>query len=227
MRNLCKTTTRLIAALGLAVPLMAVSMPVSAQTHAQPPAASQQQPQDHTQHQQPGAAQGATPGSGMGSGMGMMGHGAIPGGQAGMMMNPGHMMQMMQAMSMMHGMVGRSAEGGRMGMMGRMPFEHVEGHLAFLRTELKIVKDQQPQWSAFANAFRASGKTMQAAHEKMMGMVAPAAWPERLDRSEQALAARLSAVKALKASARALYEALSDEQKKLADELMRGPMGMM
>jgi hypothetical protein len=246
MRNLRMTTIRLVAALGLAVPLMAPSMPVLAQTQAQPPAASQQQPQDNTQHHpgaqqgapqtapsQPGApAQGAMPGqgSGMGSGMGMMGQGASPGGQAGMMMNPGHMMQMMQAMQampMMRGMMGMSAESGRMGMMGRMPFEHVEGRLAFLRAELKITKEQQPQWNAFANASRASGKTMRAAHEKMTGMAAPTSWPERLDRSEQALAARLSAVKALKTSTRALYEVLSDEQKKLADELMRGPMGMM
>lgn len=216
MRNLRMTTTRLVAALGLAVPLMASSMPVLAQTQTHPPAASQRQPQDHTQHP-PGAAQGAMPGSGMG----MMGQGASPGGQPGMMMSPGHMMQMMRSM------MGMSAEGGPGDMTARMHFDHVEGRLAFLRTELKIVKDQQPQWNAFASAFRASGKTMQAAHKKMMGMAAPAAWPERLDRSEQALAARLSAVKALKASAHALYEVLSDEQKKLTDELMRGPMGMM
>lgn len=221
MRNLCMIATRFVAAFGLVGPLMAASMPVLAQTHAQPPAASQQQPQNHTQHQ-PGAAQGAMPG--VSSGMGMMGRSTGPGERQGMAMHPG---QTMQAMPMMRGMMGVSAESGHMGMMGRMPFEHVEGRLAFLRAELQITKEQQPQWNAFAGASRASAKTMRAAHEKMMGMAAPTVWPERLAQTEQALATRLSAVKTLKASATALYETFSDEQKKLADELMRGPMGMM
>src|SRR5258708_37683660 len=65
-------------------------------------------------------------------------HGAMPQGQAGGMMMGGDMGQMMQMMQMMRGMM---AQDGMMPMSGpgRMqPFAHIEGQLAFYRTELAI-----------------------------------------------------------------------------------------
>jgi hypothetical protein len=53
------------------------------------------------------------------------------------------------------------------------------------------------------------------------------AWPDRLDRYERMLSGRLEAVRALKVAAQPLYAVLTDEQKKLADQLMSSPMGMM
>lgn len=47
--------------------------------------------------------------------------------------------------------------------------------------------------------------------------------PTRLDRQGTMLAAHLSAVQALEP----LYASFSDEQKKIADGLMIGPMGLM
>jgi len=50
---------------------------------------------------------------------------------------------------------------------------------------------------------------------------------DRLDQHEQLMAAQLDAVRAMNKSLKPLYAALSDDQKKTADQLFWGPMGMM
>ncbi|MDI1252526.1 Spy/CpxP family protein refolding chaperone [Thermomonas sp.] len=55
----------------------------------------------------------------------------------------------------------------------------------------------------------------------------PATAPERLARYEKTLVARLEIVRVLKGAVEPLYTSLSDEQKKTADELLMGPMGIM
>ncbi len=115
----------------------------------------------------------------------------MKGGAAGGMMG-GDMSRMM---AMMHG----SMMGGSM--MGDMPLKHVEGRLAFLKTELKITPAQEPQWTKFADGVRSTARNAQAT--------------------------RLETVRALKAAVEPLYASFSDEQKKLADELLMGPMGIM
>ena len=61
------------------------------------------------------------------------------------------------------------------GMMGRgmmpmmmYPSQHVEGRLAFLKTELKITDTEVPQWNAYADAVRANGKRMGEIMNQMM-----------------------------------------------------------
>ncbi|MFP5517847.1 MAG: Spy/CpxP family protein refolding chaperone [Alphaproteobacteria bacterium] len=174
---------------------------------------------------QPGAqAQGGPPGAnrpGMMMG-GMMGQQS---GQSSMMgpgmMGPGMMEQMMPMMRQM--MMGQQ---GGMGAMG-LPFERVEGRIAFLKAELEITDAQAPQWNAFADTLRSNAKAHQAMHEQMTKGGLPSAWPERLAAQQKALSTRLDAVKALEAAAKPLYAALSDDQKKVADQLFTGPMGMM
>ena len=127
--------------------------------------------------------------------------------------------------------------GGMMGMMGQdmmsmMMGEHVEGRIAFLRTELKITDAQLPQWNTFADALRANAKRMSEIRSTMMqgGMMGQGGTslsaPDRLDRMEKMMTAMLDAVKATKSALEPLYAVLSDDQKKLADQLIRGPMGM-
>jgi len=147
-----------------------------------------------------------TPPAGTGSpsaqGMPMSGMpmGAMSGGSGGM-----PMMGMMQMM--MGGMTG-----------------HVEGRIAFLKTELKITDAQQPLWSAVADAMRASAKDMAA---MMPTMQSTGTLPEKLAAREKAMTAHLEALRKLKAAVEPLYATLSDDQKKTADQLMIGPMGMM
>ena len=50
--------------------------------------------------------------------------------------------------------------------------------------------------------------------------------PDRLGRMEIAMTAMLEGLKEMKATLTPLYAVLTDEQKKTADQLIHGPMGM-
>lgn len=125
------------------------------------------------------------------------------------MMGPGMMPMMRQ-----HGAMG-------------LPFEHVEGRIAFLKAELKITEAQAGPWTAFADTLRSNAKAHQAVHEQMTKGGMPSSWPDRLAFQQKALSTRLDALKALESAAKPLYAVLTDEQKTLADRLLPGPMGMM
>jgi hypothetical protein len=142
--------------------------------------------------------------------------------------------QQSTASAAMPGCMMPEAEGGMpmMRMMmgqGGMPMmaKHIEGRLAFLKTELKITDAQLPLWNAFAQAMRDDASTMQAMPHPMMGMNKAATLPDKLAARETMLTARIEAVRKLKAAADPLYAALNADQKKTADEIMLGPMGMM
>ncbi len=102
---------------------------------------------------------------------------------------------------------------------------HVEGRLAYIKAELKLTGAQEPLWSAYAAAARDNARTMVARCTTMMGKPgSQASFPDRLDQNEQLMAAHLDAVRAMD---KALYAALSDDQKETADQLFWGPMSMM
>jgi len=141
----------------------------------------------------------------------------------------------------MMGGPGRMGMTGMMGMMGMMGMtDHVEGRIAFLKAELKITEAQMAQWNAFAEALRANARRMSGMPAMMMqgGMMgqmmgpmmgqqgASVNAPDRLDRMEKMMTAMLETVKATKAALAPLYAVLTDEQKKVADQLIHGPMGM-
>jgi hypothetical protein len=155
-----------------------------------------------------------------------------------------------QQMPMMgQGMMGH----GMMPMMGMMdPSQHIEGRLAFLKAELKITEAQAPQWNAYAEALRANAKRMGELMSEMMssGMMGQGMMmgqgamtgsqgtmmqgqpgtmmsvPDRLNWAEQHMAAHMEMLEAIKGPTTQLYAVLSEEQKRVADQLM-GPMGMM
>lgn len=147
----------------------------------------------------PGGARGAMPMTDMGNMMG------------------GDMGRMLSMMRMMHG-------GGGMGMM---PFDHIEGRIAFYKAEFGITDAQLPQWNAFADALRGNAKGMRTAMTAMMQAGVPNTVPARMDAMVQMMSAHLDAMKATAAAMKPLYAVLSDDQKKTADELMaEHPMGM-
>jgi hypothetical protein len=160
------------------------------------------------------AKRGQGPGYGMGPGM--MGPGYGYG--YGYGMGPG---MMGSGYGMGPGMMGRGGgPGQREG--------YVEGRIAFLKTELKITPDQAKLWDAYADALRASAKTMAGMHAAMTTIMTATALPERLDAVESVMTERLDAFKQTKAAALPLYAALSAEQKAAADEIMPAMgMGMM
>ena len=158
-----------------------------------------QQPQ-HDEHHPPAPPAAAGPG--------------MPGGMPG----AGDM----SMMGMMRMMMGRDG----MSMMGAMA-RHVEGRLAFLKTELKITDAQLPLWNPVADAMRANAKTMGDMAGGMMGGSQTATLPDKLAMREKMMTAHLEALRKFKGAVDPLYAALSEEQKKTADELLTGPMGMM
>jgi len=105
---------------------------------------------------------------------------------------------------------------------------HIEGRLAFIKTELKITAAQETLWNSYAAAARDSAGTMLARCTAMAAQRnSSISLPDRLDQNEQLMAARVNALRAVNAALKPLYAALSDSQKKSADELFSSPMGMM
>lgn len=142
------------------------------------------------------------------------------------------------------GMMGGSMGPGMMGFGGMGPWmmggsgsaeamcsamgSHIEGRLAYIKAELKVADAQESLWNAYAVAARDNAKTMVARCTTMMGKRdSQVSLPDRLDQNEQLMAAQLEAVRAMDKALKPLYAALSDGQKKTADQLFWGPMGMM
>ena len=106
-------------------------------------------------------------------------------------------------------------------------FRHIDGQIAFYKAELKITDAQSPQWNAFADALRGSATRLHQtmAHGTDAKEVVTA--PERMQRRVTMLTAQLDAAQTVLAAANPLYAVLTDEQKKVADELMTERMTAM
>ena len=137
-------------------------------------------------------------------------------------------MSMMKMMAGMMKMMGGGQMGmGGMDMAGMGMTERVEGRIAFLRAELQVTDAQAKLWDAYAGALRDNAKRLKDSDGGMMaGMKGPALLGQ-LDAQEKMLSARLEGVKVMKASLTPLYEALTEEQRKTADELLAPHMGLM
>jgi hypothetical protein len=178
-----------------------------------------QSPQDHEAHH-PDSAAGApaqpaepSPPSSGTTGPGMTGQGMMRGMMGGSMMSqdpngPGGMMGMMNMM-----------------MRGRMGPDHIEGRLAYLKAELKISDAQAPQWQVFAEATRSNAGVM-SDMRNAMGQKGSMRLPDRLALEDKAITAHLAALKKTEEAVAKLYAVLSDDQKKIADQIIVGPMGM-
>ncbi|WP_296706003.1 Spy/CpxP family protein refolding chaperone [Rhodoblastus sp.] len=183
------------------------------------PLAWAQSPADHNAHhpaqsEAPAAAPAPTAGPPVQGGMG--------GAPMMKMMGGGKGMDMMLMMRMMMIMAGSGMDG--MGMI-----DHVEGHIAFLRAELKITDAQSSAWSAFADAMRVHAQKLADMRGSMTGPGSAQQPPtaiDRIDQQERLLTARLDGLRTIKAAVVPLYAALSDKQKKIADELLGPHMGM-
>ncbi len=144
-------------------------------------------------------------------------------------MRGGGMMGGNMSMPDMMRMMGMMRQSGGDGMGGVETIDHVEGRIAFLRTELKITDAQQSAWNAFADTLRTNAKTLGDMRSTMMSQQS-AGSPELVEKlalQEKWLAARLEGTRAMKSALSNLVATFSDEQKKTADELLAPQMGMM
>jgi hypothetical protein len=175
---------------------------------AQATSALAQDAHQHTEATPPAAASPATPASP-----------SVPSG----MMQATEMMQMMQKM--------HSGAMPRMAMMGASlmtpggAIQNVEGHIAFLKAELKITDAQQKQWDQFADALRTNATALSAAYSAMMSRrmgggdkkMPPMA---RLEQQEKLQTLQLEALKRSRTALDGLNAVLSDEQKQRLDQLI-------
>ena len=126
---------------------------------------------------------------------------------------------------------------GRNGMMGGrggawmcgMMSHQMSGRLAYLKAELQITGAQEALWNAYAGAVQNTAQSMVARCNTMMG---GSSWnalslPDRLARHEQFMAIQLDALRTVDKSLKPLYATLNGGQKKVADQLIWCPMGMM
>lgn len=121
---------------------------------------------------------------------------------------------------------------GRHGKQGMMksgmkfdPAASADQHLTRLKTELKPTAQQEPLWNAFAEKVKAeSGSGMQAMHETMQNDKLTA--PERMAAMNAMMKNRLASHEAVTDAFKRLYDSLTPEQKKVADQQMSrmGPM---
>jgi LTXXQ motif family protein len=177
---------------------------------AQATSALAQDAHQHTETTPPAAESPATP--------------ASPSEPSGMMQAmPAEMMQMMQKM--------HSGAMPRMVMMGASlmtpggAIQNVEGHITFLKTELKITDAQQKQWDQFADALRTNATALSAAYSTMMSgrmggadkKMPPMA---RLEQQEKLQTLQLEALKRSRTALDGLNAVLSDEQKQRLDQLI-------
>jgi hypothetical protein len=105
---------------------------------------------------------------------------------------------------------------------------HIDGRLAYIKAELKVTDAQESLWNAYAVAARDNAKAMTGRCTTMMGKRdTQIGLPDRLDQNEQLMAAQLDAMRTVDKALKPFYAALSDDQKKTADQLLWRPMGMM
>jgi LTXXQ motif family protein len=108
---------------------------------------------------------------------------------------------------------------------------HAGDRVAALKVDLKITEAQMPVWKKFADALLAAAKSteesMEGMHKQMMQSGGTANLPQKLEHHAKMAAGHLASLQAIKAALEPLYASFSDEQKKFADGLKIGPMGMM
>ena len=119
------------------------------------------------------------------------------------------------------GMTGCPMMGGDMQMDPQKMAAKFEGRIASLKTALGIKEDQMDAWNKYVEALKARQASMQG--KGMMGAMQKGTAVEKMDAHIKHMEAMVQGLKAMKPATEALYQVLSDEQKKMADaQLSKG-----
>jgi protein CpxP len=106
------------------------------------------------------------------------------------------------------------------------PGRHIEGRIAYLKTELKITDAQAPQFDALANVMRDNAKAMGDAAQSLRGDPnQPRTAISRLEARAKFGELRAQGDAKLLAAFRPLYQAMTPDQQKSADEAFEGHHG--
>ena len=128
------------------------------------------------------------------------------------------------------GPMGSGPMGGQMGRQASMKFDpavRAERHLDMLKGQLKLTPQQEPLWQAFAEKAKgAAGKGMRAQRDPAADEKLTA--PERMAKRQAMMQEHLNAMTVVNESFTRLYEALTPEQRIVADQnaaqMGKGPM---
>ncbi|MDO8960138.1 MAG: Spy/CpxP family protein refolding chaperone, partial [Rhodocyclaceae bacterium] len=135
-------------------------------------------------------------------GMGQMGMGPGMGPGGPMGMGPG---------------MGQGGPMARQAAMKVDPAQRAERRLEMLKVQLKLTDQQEPLWQAFAEKAKSeAGRGMQAMRNLAADPKLTA--PERMAQHQAMMQARLTAMTGVHDSFNRLYEALTPEQKTVADQ---------
>lgn len=154
-----------------------------------------------------------------------------PGGTPPSAAAPGQSQPQITGGMMDPGMMSRMTGGGMMDMMANCPMmgagaSHAEGRIAFLRAELAITDAQKVVWEAYAAQTKKNLQSMQDMQKTMMSMMDAKTPIDRIDARIAMMDKRGQVLKDVKPTLAALYTALSEDQKKKADQILTG-MGCM
>jgi cell pole-organizing protein PopZ len=96
----------------------------------------------------------------------------------------------------------------------------IEQRITQLHAELKITPDQEAKWNSVAQAMRDNAANMEklAAQHKQQGPTNMSAVDD-LDANQQFVQAHLDGLKNFTSAFKSLYDAMSDQQKKNADQI--------
>jgi hypothetical protein len=108
------------------------------------------------------------------------------------------------------------------GMMGADTSTFADGRIAFLKADLAITDAQKGAWEPYAAALKKNLQGMQAMRQVMVSVMEAKTPVERLDAHISVMDGRLASLKEVKPALAALYGALSDDQKKKADQILSG-----
>lgn len=103
-----------------------------------------------------------------------------------------------------------------------------DGRMAMIKESLKLNEAQLKLWAPvetqLRDAFAARQKARAERQERLQQRAERPPLPDRLDRASQRLTERAERAKALAAAFRPFYASLSDEQKAVADVVLRRPL---
>jgi hypothetical protein len=103
------------------------------------------------------------------------------------------------------------------------PGRHIEGRIAFLRTELGITDAQRAEWDRVASVMRDNAaKLDRTAQEMRAARSGNATVVDRLEGRARFASVRAEGSHAFADAFKALYATMNDDQKKRADDLFRG-----
>lgn len=133
------------------------------------------------------------------------------------------------AMAQEAGMARPAGPGAAYPAMACQADQHVDGQLAFIKAELNITQEQEPAWGVFAESFRADKQKKMSSclsDQEQARRLASANLLDSMKVMEMRLSDQLNSLRGMEAAIQPLYGVLSKEQKKKADEILKGAPGM-